>query len=377
MFPKGTSIVTPPGRPSGGAPAGFRTPPRPAQLAPLAVAGFDCIAADPSLNDPSAAGQQWAAREDARFIPAEGNLPFVNLPAKLIELMNHCWNQASVSAGTQRSHVQLASTRANTSWKPADIFAARALQQKSVYVKQVEPLSGHVPKDLMAAHPHLQGVAQDWKVIQHFERVNAYTFRGDQRGPQAIAAADGFNSPLSRTDQHYVDTVIYPQFQSYLQRRFQIQLTRDQFDRVYNQQLAIPGDREVMNNFLSWRALIDTESNHVGRMLASQTLKNYISTSKVVSKAKAFAKPNGWVYVTLVRGGFHIPASHPWAQVWQPEQEIAVPGSIPWGEIFGFRKLDPRLAFEGPVYLRQGFESRNPAACRQVFELLCGKNQTM
>src|SRR5262245_55001577 len=77
--------------------------------------------------------------------------------------------------------------------------------------------------------------AQDWGATNEFTRVNAYTFRGEEsRPPKVVEEAGGFHPPITRTDQWYVDNKVFPHFQDYMKRRFQMNLTREQFNRVYN-----------------------------------------------------------------------------------------------------------------------------------------------
>jgi hypothetical protein len=127
-----------------------------------------------------------------------------------------------------------------------------------------------------------------------------------------------------------------------------------------------------------WRALADREAVHMGRMLAEEAMKGYISTTRATTVAKAFAKDGGWVYVSLVRGGFHVPekGKTDWTKIFG-EQELAFPGTIEWRDIFGFRQVSPSggKRFVGPIYLRKGFETKNCTAFRQVHDLLSGKPQ--
>ncbi len=377
MWPNGSRTATAPARPSSAAPAGLHPPAppsRPARQAPEAYAGFDCVQSeDARVSD----GRGWTgpATRDNRTLPyiqAEGDLPFVNVPAKLRELIDHCWKLGSVSLNASRGHVQIGGGKLNhlqqaqNSWRPADIIAANRIKEQGQYVKDVSPI-----------HAHYQTIAQDWKLTEQLERVNAYTFRGDRRNPRAVEADGGFHPPISRTDREYIDNVVFPRFANYMKRRFNMVIPQEQFNRIYNQAVVSPQDQMAMKTYFSWRALVEIESHHISRMMASQILKNYISTSKDVGVAKSFLIGAGWIYVTLVRGGFHISGEHVWGQrTGVSEQEIAIPGTLRWSDVFGFRECLGGLLV-GPLYLRQGFEARNPSAYKEVFELMSNKRQTL
>ncbi|WP_321470547.1 hypothetical protein [uncultured Paludibaculum sp.] len=373
MWPKASSAAKAPAHPVSAMPPGL-PPTRPARQAPESYAGFDCLQADDATHS---YGRGWSgsATGDNRMLPyiqAEGDLPFVDIPAKLKELIDHCWKLGSVSQAAPRSHVQMGMGRVNAlqqaqnSWKPADIIAANRIKENGRYVKEVSPVNAY------------KTIAQDWKLTEQLERVNAYTFRGDSRNPRAVEADGGFHPPVSRTDKAYVETVVYPMFNGYMKRRFGMEIPIDQFHRIYHQTVTFPKDQMAMKTFFAWRALVDIESHHIARMMSSEILKNYISTSKDVGVAKNFTKAKGgWIYVTLVRGGFHLTSDHQWGQGQRvSEQEIALPGSLPWTDIFGFRQCVGCLLV-GPLYLRQGFGTRNPSAHRQVFELMSNKRQTL
>ena len=42
-------------------------------------------------------------------------------------------------------------------------------------------------------------------MAKDLERINAYTFRGDDREPYEVMKAGGFNPPASRTDDRYLE----------------------------------------------------------------------------------------------------------------------------------------------------------------------------
>jgi hypothetical protein len=214
-------------------------------------------------------------------------------------------------------------------------------------------------------------------VTQQLDRVNAYTFRGDSRTPEAVRRAGGFNPPITRTDTYYQDEYIYPAFSKYMKKRFNMDIDKPAFARAWNQTVAYPGDKMVLHNFFFWRSMVENEQYHIGKMLADETLKGFISTTRSTMVAKGFAGNGGWVYLTLIKGGFLVPdkGKHVWTQTYG-EQEIALPAPVPWEDIFGFRQVGPdERVFVGPVYFRRGFAARNPTAHQQAYELLSGKLQ--
>ncbi len=352
------------------------SPPRPTQGLPAFQGEFDTVEADPEIAKSEKSGNVAWMGGTLPFIPVEGGLPPVDLPARLKQLIQNSWKSARPSKTQSRSKLKIGD-RTPHSWKPADIMAHKKLVEDSTYHKAVQPLTPFADRRAELA-PHLAGVAADWKTHETLQRVSAYTFRGDKRNPAAIFAAKGFNPPISRTDQFYIDEVIYPEFKGYLERRFNKTITRADFDRAYNQTITVESDRKLIHNYFVWRALLEDESYHAGRMLAKETLKGYISTSRACTVAKGYAKPDGWVYVTRVLGGFLIPdqGKHEWTTIFG-EQEIATLGSIPFHEIFAFRQIagDMRCRFTGPIYLRRNLRIRNPVAFKEIYELLSGRVQ--
>jgi hypothetical protein len=374
----------PPPRPGSAAPGG--QPSRPGTAAPgTTPSDFNLFRPNPIFEKTEVRGDLSWTGGSLPPIEAEGSLPFVDLPRKLIDLVHHCWKSASVSQTATRGRLHIAAGRQaaldkiKNSWQPADIIAAANLQRQAGYTKQVQPLTHNSAVTNLAPHM-LDRVPTDWKVMDQLKRVNAYTFRGDSRAPAAIKAADGFHPPITRSDQYYVDSTIFPQFAGYLKRRFDIDLSKEVFDRVYREKVASAEDKAVLRNFFVWRTLLDNEAYHLGRMLADETLKGYVSTSKSTTVAKGFAKDGGWVYVTRVRGGFVVPDKNKieWTKVFG-EQEIALPAPLLWSDVFGYRQVGPRdgssKMFVGPLWLRRGFQAANGAAFQQCADLLSGKRQ--
>jgi hypothetical protein len=219
----------------------------------------------------------------------------------------------------------------------------------------------------------IQGVAKDWCRMQEFKRVEGYAFRGDKRDPLTVRSKGGFHPPAVRTDDYYLDNVVIPNFQRYVKDRF----GEDNLD-VTAMRNYIKGSGASGMTFVRyecWRAMLQQEALHLGRMMASEFLKGYVSTTRSTSIAKAFALQNGWVYVLYVKGAFLIggKGSHDWIRF--GEQELAMPDAVPWNLVFGFREVGMDLKFTGPLYLRKHFHGQHKDSFDKVFELLSGKKQ--
>jgi len=351
---------------------------------------FEPFAADPALAPNEAGGYPEWTGGNLEHIAAEDGVKFLDIPSQLKELAAHCWTAGTkpqgpraggigqVGGGQRLQHIPNKVNDLKRDWKPQSIFEAHAVAERNqAYNPQVRPLTCD-STDSVAPAALLSAVPGDWALANTMQRVSAYTFRGDTRGPAAIAAANGFFPPISRTDDHYVKTVVYPQFSGYLKRRFGVTIDQATFYAVYHKKLVHPADRAMVDNFFTWRSLVERESHHVGRFLGNEALKGLVSTSRAAAVAKGYAKDGGWVYLTLVRGGFLVPekGKHEWTAIFG-EQEVASLGAIPWQDIFGFRQVQRTrgLKFAGPIYLRKGFAGRNSEAFRKALRLLGGEVQ--
>jgi hypothetical protein len=317
-------------------------------------------------------------------IEADGSLPFVDLPKQLQEMISHCWKKAVVPTSPRANPPMLGGARQQAfnnrglqPGGPADQARVMAAGQYRPMVSPTTPppTPPGVNADMVK---HLQGVANDWNVMTEMKRVNAYTFRGDTRAPAAIKAAGGFNPPSTRNDKSYVEGAMFEQFSGYMKRRFNLTVDKQTFLDAYNKTVQNDAAKNVLLNFSIWKALTDQEAFHVGRMLANEALKGYISTTKAITVAKGFAKSGGWVFLTLVRGGFEIPdqRKHIWTAIFG-EQEIALPSGLAWADIYGFRQVSPKgpKKFVGPIYFRKGFAVSNPIAFQKAHDLFSGQIQ--
>jgi hypothetical protein len=219
----------------------------------------------------------------------------------------------------------------------------------------------------------IQGIAKDWCRMKEFQRVEGYAFRGDKRDPMTVKAHGGFMTPATRTDDYYLDMTVIPNFKIYMKNRF----GEDNLDEAALRKYIKGGGSAglMFIRYECWRAMMQQESLHLGRMIASEFLKGYTSTTRATSIAKMFAVPNGWVYALYVKGAFLIggKGTHDWIRF--GEQELAMPGSVEWQHVFGFREVGDDLNFTGPIYLRKHFHGQHKDSFEKVFELLSGKRQ--
>jgi len=229
---------------------------------------------------------------------------------------------------------------------------------------------------------YLEGVANDWTLMTKLERISAYTFRGDTRNPDQIRAVDGFFPPATRTDDYYLKKKVYEFFQKYMLARWQVdissRLTPDEFVTMVKNTTKSEDNEDLWYQYTIWRALAQAEELHLGRMLAEETLKGYISTSRAVAVAKGFSGSAGWVYVVRVDGGIVVPDKgdgHPWTKIFG-EQEIAYPGPLKWSTVMGFRKTaNKKFVPNEPLYLRKALQNEDRKAFESCYELLSGKPQ--
>ena len=228
--------------------------------------------------------------------------------------------------------------------------------------------------------PHMLNVfATDWKLMKDIPRVTAYAFRGDQRAPEAIKADGGFNPPITRTDDGYIRNVVHPLFAAYLKAKLQIDISLADFTKLMRETIPDSNDRLAFSYYTMWWSQVNREAMHLGRMIAQEDLKGYVSTSKATTVAKGYAKNGGYVYLLRVKSGFLLPrkGAHGWTGNFG-EEEIASPTAISWDDVVGFRQVGNAgkgLMFTGPVYLRRGFGSSDKRGFEATLKLLSGKPQ--
>lgn len=241
-----------------------------------------------------------------------------------------------------------------------------------------------VPMPGTGAERPLHGnAAQDWGAMREIERVNAYTFRGDTRDPSQIKAAGGFSPPSTRTDASYTK-LIATRFCDYMEKRYGKTVDPTEVTRYISGQ-GQRGERFV--EYEIWRAILDSEKMHIGRMAADEFLKGYVSTTRDPRRSTKFAADraeqqgliNSWLYAVHTEGGFLLPGNHS-ANVHRGiavESEIAHPGVLDWNHVVGaaryaFVDMDDASTYSRQayvVYIRHGLRN-NRAAFDAIYAAL-------
>ncbi len=353
------------------------TPIQPARKPPVGLlpgGEFHIYRPDPAAAAEEVPGGHWQGSE-LPFIMSNSHVPMAPLEPSLEKLFQSIWKEANantaaphrVLAGQQRLAPQMTIGRQRIAPAPEPAY------------KKIPNL---VTAPKFAEHAaHLQGTARDWVGMLSINRVVAYCFRGDSRDHTAIKAAGGFFPPSTRNDRKYLEETVFPHFRDYMKRRFGFDIPLSIFMHAVTNSMDV-STRNLFLEYSLWRALVATEELHLGRMLANEALKGYISTSRAVTTAKAFAcdfgKRDGYVYAVLVRGGYLVPtqAIGTWTEFFN-EQEVAYPGPILWPDVVGWRQVRKNGMFTpgSPVFLRTDFYKKDAQAAEQVFVLLSGQRQ--
>lgn len=189
--------------------------------------------------------------------------------------------------------------------------------------------------------PRLFKPATDWADMNRLKRVNAYTFRGDRRAPALVRTHGGFQPSAQRTDDGFVE-VLATEFVGYMKQKGK---TVDEAEVA--RYIRGQGQRGAdFTEYHRFRALMQSETMHIGRMAKSEVLKGYVSSSRNPRVAVDYARRANrddytWIYVTHVEGGFLLPEG----QTTNPhggthgEAEIALPGPIQWSRIVAAVRL--------------------------------------
>lgn len=288
------------------------------------------------------------------YIPSNKALPAVLPYADFFQRMaNHHWRAAQPNVGAQRTARPMGAHR--------DLVANPLMVDRSR-----KPF----------------GVARDWALIPGLQRVSAYVFRGDKRHPTMVKADGGFLPPSRRTDDRYIN-VIASKFVEYMQQRYG--RTVDTNEAVAYIKGQGPSGRTFVE-FEMWRELLSFEEMHIGRMVASEFLKGFVSTSRDVRVAYDFrtqGSADGYngdsaVYALHSEGGFLLPprAQHVHGTK-ENEAEIAHPGILPWSHVMAFRTYlkinfsDARTFKKtGVIFFRKGFRTNDPVGFAHVFAAL-------
>ncbi|TCJ17188.1 hypothetical protein EZJ19_04345 [Parasulfuritortus cantonensis] len=312
------------------------------------------------------------------YINSKSKLPMLPLPPAMQKMLDHAWTAASPAAGASRSGVQMGGHRQGVAVKqPAPGY--QKINTPAIIAKADQ---GFHNSQVASGATHLKSTfATDWALHKGFDRVRAFTFRGDKRDPLAIKNAGGFKPPITRTDDWYVENVVYKQFSRWLKDRAGMDITWPQFRDAIQKSIPDQTMKQAVWHYGTWRMMVDLEQFHLGRMLAEEAMKGFISTTRAVTVAKGYASNSstaGWVYVTRIDGGYVVPdqAKHQWTTIFG-EQEIAMPGAVTWENVMGFRQVTKGAfpKFTGPIYLRDHFVSEEKDAAEKVYKLLSGKKQ--
>jgi hypothetical protein len=285
------------------------------------------------------------------------------LPQIIENMMKMTWKYSEPSAGAQRGNVIMGMRGG----------IAPSFVQNQTYHSQVRPTKPAIYTTL----PNNSAIASDWKVFQQIERTNAVTFRGDSRPPQVVInQCNGFNPPITRTDRYYLENNIFDHFQYYLQNRYQRPLAKSDFLRAIDSVVPTEEDKKLLVDYMMWRKITEREAVHLGRMVEQECLKGYISTARAIDSAVMFGTrynhQTGWVYLTIVHGGFVVP----WEKtaIWGSEEaEIAQWGPIPAERIVGFARFTARGFLDSSIYIRRSFRKSEPDAFETMFKVFSGK----
>lgn len=284
--------------------------------------------------------------------------PVGKLPDIMERVIASTWKHTEPSTGVSRGDVVIGTRKTNI--KPD---------------AQFHPMVRPTTPNIGTTHPTKSTIAGDWNLLTQLQRTNAVTFRGDTRPPADIFRAGGFNPPNTRQDRYYLENGVFYAFESYLKRRFQRDLKLDDFLRAVDSGGLNPADKKVLIDYMMWRKILEREAMHLGRMVENECLKGYISTARAIDTSIAFAtgfhaKP-GWLYLTIVQGGFIVPFGK--KQHWGTEEaEIAQWGGIPKERIVGFVHTG-KFAPEGPIFIRKSFRKNEPEAFKKMFNIMSGK----
>jgi hypothetical protein len=130
----------------------------------------------------------------------------------------------------------------------------------------------------------------------------------------------------------------------------------------------------MLVDYMMWRRITEKEAVHLGRMVENECLKGYISTARSIDTSICFGtnytKRPGWLYLTVIHGGFVVPWGH--QNDWGSEEaEIAQWGAVPAEQIVGFMHLD-QYKPDGPIFIRRSFRKSEPQAFEYMFNVMSG-----
>jgi glycosyltransferase involved in cell wall biosynthesis len=240
-------------------------------------------------------------------------------------------------------------------------------------------------------------------LFKKLEQISCYAFHGTDRLPNAILK-QGLLPQVTRTDAGVMKDKA---------KKEKIEAIVATLHPTAAQQRVEDSFKNGQETFVQMLARLDQLS--VDLFTKGDTVKPFVSTSKSLAVAKAFAtRPVNvtigtcaYCYAVRCKWGYELPSCVPKAQIDKlvqpknpsdkaisaqlkeylltthpaanfPEQEVAKFQSIQSDDIFGYRQV--RLTGEGPllsgpVFLRGRLMGEDEGAFDELFELLSGKSQ--
>jgi len=325
------------------------------------VTEFECFELNPKYSWEKRLKPPPEASDWPIVVPKWGP-PIGDLPTLIQKIMEVTWKFAEPSEFSAGGNLSIG------------LRGGAYTSSTDTYHPQVRPTQP-VLKTVMG---NKNAIASDWKLFEQIKRTNAVTFRGDSRPPaEVISTCHGFYPPNSRTDADYIKWNIYEAFRDYLKHRYNRALEQNDFLQAVTASAPTPDLQKLLVDYMMWRKICEKEAVHLGRMVDNECLKGYISTARSIDTAMKFGtrqnKVNGWLYVTLVHGGFEVPwgSENKWGT---EEGEVAQWGPVPGDRIVGFVQIEP---FTGPkpgspIFMRRGFHEKEPEAFEFMFNAMSG-----
>jgi hypothetical protein len=318
---------------------------------------FECFEPNPKYGWDKRGG--GVPKNEWKTIEPKKAPPVGDLPEIIKRILERCWIWAGVSEDSVRGPITIG-TRGEAEPEMSDTFHP--------YVRPTN-------SNINTTFGNNDAIASDWKIFKQIARTNAVTFRGDSRTPyEVITRAKGFFPPISRTDQYYLHNNLCGEFQLYLKRRYNRVLKDEDFVRAVSTAPITDEDKALLVDYLMWRKITEREAVHLGRMVENECQKGYISTARSIDTSIEFATRrggNGWLYVTVVHGGFMVP----WGDqnLWgSGEAEIAQWGPVPAERIVGFSHAKG-YELDGPIFFRPSFRKDEPEAFEYMYNVMSGK----
>jgi len=186
-------------------------------------------------------------------------------------------------------------------------------------------------------------------------RVSGFVFVGRKQPPAALAQAGGIRSNLFSQKRPGRDR---PEFLALMEQG---------------------GDLDTAFN-LSW---------HIRGGLG---VTGFVSLSRSVNVARFYClnigavgkeADEGYVYVARVSEALDA-GQRRLASMWTREQEVAVPGLVPWGQVVAYRKFVRHPGppdhpgppeFTGPIHVRSGLKALEPRAHDRILQALSRKSR--